>query len=207
MFNDIDYVDNKLNKSEKQLIEKFREEQDPDNLVIELNTYFNEYNLTTEANTYGVYNENGKYYIKYKDINFIDMNYDDNDTGYSTLAIINCNGYEIYLSEEMFPILYYDTLDDPRYNFSYLGEEELEDEIDVKYVSYADDTGLIIRYIKENNKIVDIKLEYLVGIKVDTEIKNESNNALGVISGITFILGGVVVIYFVSKRIRLSRSF
>ena len=42
MFNDIDYVDSKLNKSEKQLIEKFREEQDPDNLVIELNTYFNE---------------------------------------------------------------------------------------------------------------------------------------------------------------------
>ena len=207
MFYDINYVDKSLSSKEKKLIEKFRAEQNPDNLVIELNDYIVEHLKTSANNTYGVWSENGKYYIKYKDIDFVDLTNDlDDDTGYDYLAIINCNGYEIEFSKDMYPVLYYDTKDLSKYNYSFMRQEELENEIDVHYISYYDNSGLTIRYIKNGNKIEKIELKYLPYVNYDVEeVENDGGKSVIVVSLVTFGIGLALVVSYAIKKIKSSR--
>lgn len=207
MFNDINYVDKKLNSKEKKLIEKFREEQKPENLIIELNDYIIEHIKTDEVNTPGVWQENGIYYIKYKDIDFVDYsNTVDEEVGFDNLAIINCNGYQIELSKEMAPVLYYDTKDVKKYNYSYVKKEEKNNEIDVYYRSYYDTTGIIIRYIKKGNEIDDIKLKYVDVMPYDVEpVEESSGTTIIAVSVVTFGIGLALVVAYAIKKIKSSR--
>lgn len=204
MYSDIDYVDPKLTKKEKDLIVKFKNEQSYENLAVELNDYFNEYNKTDNPDTYGVYEENGIYYIKYTDIVFDDLTGDGNDTGYSYMATIYCHGYEIYLDKEEVPILYYETKGNNKYKYAYIDKEVFDDEIDYHYKSYEDDSGLTIRYIKDNNKIIDIKLRYDFGVllNISDDIKTTSI-ALPII---IFGLGAGIFVFYAAKKIRLARK-
>lgn len=207
MHYDINYINEKLNAKEKKLIQKFKEEQKKENLVIELNQYFDDFNKTTNSNSYGIWEENGRFYIKYKDINFIDLRNDtNNDTGFDNLAILYCNGYELYLTNEMFPILYYETKDSDKYYYSYNYQEDFADELDVHFISYFDNSGLTIRYIKDNNKITDIKLLYSSSATIKDANTSDKDNSLLFVSVITFAIGGIMILYYVIKKIRIAKK-
>lgn len=207
MFYDYNYVDESLNNKEKSLINKFKEEQDSNNLVIELNSYFIDSNKTTEKDTDGVWEENGIYYIKYSDLDFEEVDINSVDIGYSHRAYIVCNGYNIEIIKESITILYQDTKDSDDYKYAYLGSIKNDGETDEYFQSYYNSTGLIIRYIYDGNNITDIKLTYEPYTSYVKQSTTDNNLLLKVVYTITLSIGLIIALIFIIKKVRLSNLF
>ena len=106
----------------------------------------------------------------------------------------------------MAPVLYYDTKDVKKYNYSYVKKEEKNNEIDVYYRSYYDTTGIIIRYIKKGNEIDDIKLKYVDVMPYDVEpVEESSGTTIIAVSVVTFGIGLALVVAYAIKKIKSSR--
>ena len=146
-----------LNKEEKSLLEDFFEMQKKDNKVISIDNsvYFSEESYTEEENTSAVYEKDGKYYINYKDIKW-----EKTPNGDDYYAIINLNGYQSALYKSLVPILYDETNGNSKYNYEFGKKVKTQNKVKYYYKSIYDDSGFVIEFSYDNDKITSIDTYY-----------------------------------------------
>jgi len=189
-------VDTKnLSKKEKTIFENFLNTQKRENRIINISkeVSFSKEDNSKEENTKGIYYENGEYFIKYTDLNF-----KRKQTDYSARICLNhqCNG----LLKSLFPVLYEDTHDNPKYTYLFKGKYNIEGDIKYYYKSIYDESGLIITYTTDKRKITDINLKYQdifynPNRNANNENSNNSNLAFQIIVSIT--IAGVLALVII----------
>ena len=132
------------------------------NEVIDLSEYIiqkKEY-FTTQHNTSGVYQKDGKCFIKYDDLDF-DEPVDEMNYEMEPYKKVICENYYTVLYESMFFPNYELTKKNPKYDYHF--EDEIETDLgrDFIYYSSYDGSRLKISMILEKKTIKKINLEFL----------------------------------------------
>ena len=147
-----------LNKEEKELLNEYIESEKKDNKVISIDNsvYFSAESYTEEENTKGLYQEDGKYYIKYND-----LKWKPTPNGDDYYAVINLDSYQSAVYKSLVPILYKDTHGKSKYNYDFGKKIKNDDKIKYFYKSIYDESGFVIVFNLKNNKIDKIETYYL----------------------------------------------
>ena len=204
MHQDYNYEPKGLNKENKKLLSEFKELQKAENKIINISKLdlFSDDIITEEPNSKGVYFENGNYYIKYNDLEFVPVNSED------YIATINVNGYIINLSKSDFPILFYETsgID---YKYRFIKKVLEENKVYYYYRSYGNSSMLTIEYELNDKKIENIDLVYDKYYLLD-EIEGKEKKQgqvfptivlILILSGFIFFVVKIIKSYFDSKKI------
>jgi len=176
----LNYDISDMSESDIKLLNDFKASEATDNKVINLSKLpmFNDYFDTTEEDTEGVYENNGEYYIKYKDINFKSINNE-------YIAVINAGGKELEVNKKDYPILYYDTNND-NYKYKFIKKEKTDNEINYYYRSYKNSSMLTINYLLEDE--VKINLIYSKYFNLEEDNQKNSNFMEVIFVSIVFII-------------------
>ena len=160
-----------LNHKNSLIFKEFLDKQSIENKVINLSNlsmFGGEDFSTGEEDSEDVYFENGNYYIKYTDLDFVKVS--DLE-----IATVIAGGYEVEIFKDLVPILYTET-DNSKYNYRYMGSRENDDFVNYYYRSYKDGSMLTIKYKLKDDKISNIDLIYDYAFSVDEELKVETDN-------------------------------
>lgn len=191
---------NKLNKKEEKLVNNFIESEKEENKIVNLSSYSNLSDIDNSNNptSFGVFEKDGKYYINYTDLEFMQNTesefLEDLDTYVYEEAIVYYDGKVVSLIKDYVPLIPEDTSNHLRYNYAYRGTATYEDAIISYYNSLHDDTGMKIIYQLNNNKIDDIDIEFNM---TDTlyMVENTSNNNVSIV---TILLISIAIIGLVT---------
>jgi len=209
------YSKENLTKEEIKLIDSFIDSEKYENKVINLSTFnnYNDISPTEESNTNGVYEENGKYYIKYKDLVFNKNNDSEqeivtDDTAYYIARIV-FDGKALEIEKNIIPILYDDTKNSAKYTYNYRGTATYKDSIISYYNSIHDDTGMRIIFNITDSKIMSINIAYDISNDIYV-ISNKSDNS-NIGRNLIFISSLLVIVFFVImfilKKVADARKF
>ena len=204
-FESSNYSSKEFSENENILLNKYLSTLTHENQIIDLDDYIDksEDYYTNENNSYGVYVENGKCYIKYDDISFqkLESGADIED---EMIAKIVCNNYFVTIMSSQF-IDYNEIQNDERYNYRYLGYINDDTKYQFIYRSYYDGSGLVISVDTKNNKIVDLSVtETNVNDYIITE---EKNNKVGLVIVLLVPISLVILVIYVIKKIRNNNKF
>ncbi len=201
---DYNYVVKDLSDENEKILLDFKEKQKQENKVINLTKLelFTEDTKNYEPDSEGVYKENGDYYIKYNDINWIKVNDED------YIANINVDGYLLCIPKYKFPILY-DETNNVNYKYRFMQKEEKDNTIKYHYRSYGDGSMLTIEYQMDNNRVKDIDLiyndYYLLEEEKEPERKKSNFTYIAFMVVIAGILGFIIIkslkAYSLSRKI------
>lgn len=201
-----------LSKHEISLIEDFITKEKIENKIINLNSLsaYSDLDYENHADSKGVYEENGIYYIRYSDIVFEEIN-DSGDSPEDYIyyaTTIYYNGRILNISKDVIPVLYDDTANNSKYMYTYRGTATYNNAIVSYYNSLYDDSGMRIIFNLKSNKITSIDIEYDVSnsvyeIEDKTTTSSKTGNLLFIIS-IVIIL--TVALIFLIKKVILVRK-
>lgn len=182
-----------MSKEEQRLFYKFLDSEVLENKIVNIseNIEFSDQSYTDAQDTYGLYEENGNYYIKYTDIKWEQV---ENDYR----ATISLNHEESALFKSLIPILYDDTHDKDKYNYIYMNKNKTKEYLDYYYKSITDGSGLIIRFYFIKNKIEKISTIYQDIYNKPEDITDATNITLQTIILIVIsiiVIGSIVIIY------------
>ena len=146
-----------LNSEEKELLEDYFDSQARNRKIINIDNSvgFSEESYTKEPNTAGIFEKNGKHYIKYNELKW-KKTYDGDDE----YAVINLDGLQSALYKSLVPLLYEETHGKSKYNYEFGESKEFDNLIKYYYKSIYDDSGFVIEYTIDDNKIVSIDTYY-----------------------------------------------
>ena len=213
LLNNKNYVASGLYKNEINLIDAFIKKEKYNNKIINLNSLskYSDLSSTNHKDSNGVYEEKGVYYIKYSDIVFekiVDSEKTDNSNDISYYATtLYFNNRELNITKDIIPVLYEDTKDNLKYNYTYRGTSIYNDAIVSYYNSVYDDTGMQIVFNLKNKKIFNINIVY----DVSNNIYNIENNVSNNIFGVTIIIIGILLIltlgiFLITKKVAMTRK-
>ncbi len=195
-----------LSKNEINLINDFINKEKANNKIINLNLLSSYSDLDSEKNadSKGVYEENGIYYIRYSDIVFEKINDsgDSPDDYIYYATTIYFNGRILNITKDIIPVLYDDTANNPKYLYTYRGTSTYNNAIVSYYNSLYDDTGMRIIFNLENKKITSIDIAYdisnnIYNIDQETSASSKASNILFVVSVV--IIFAFAVIFIIRK--------
>lgn len=190
------YKDSKYNKDDFRKddinsIDKYLNKLTHENEEINITNYINDSTtVTSEKDTDGIYEKNNNWYIKYKDLDFI------NSSDIEPYAVINCNGKTFTLFKSLFYPSYEETKNNKVYSYVYVGSKTLSNNRKYAYRSSYDGSGLIVNIDIDSNKIINIDTNF-ENVN-DFNSNNNSNNGL-LIRVVMIIIILVVSIFSVYK--------
>ena len=201
-----------LSKYEVSLIEDFIAKEKVENKIINLNSLsvYSDLDYENHADSKGVYEENGVYYIRYSDIIFEEIN-DSGDSPEDYIyyaTTIYYNGRILNINKDIIPVLYDDTAKNSKYVYTYRGTATYNNAIVSYYNSLYDDTGMRIIFNLKNNKITSIDIAYDVSnniyeIEEETSTSSKTENLLFVISLVIVLTFAII---FLIKKVILIRK-
>lgn len=150
---------------------------------------------TNEKDTAGVYKKSGKWFIKYKDLNFISSN------DIEPYAVINCDGKTFTLFSSLFYPDYKETKSNRVYSYVYVGSQIKKNNKKYAYRSSYDGSGLIVELELKNNDLVNINISYQsVNDFAPSNTVNNGSVVLRIIIIIFIVFAGVLMVYKLYKN-------
>lgn len=189
----------KLNQNNKDLINIYLKDELVGNkeiILSKLELYPND-SYTEEENSKTVYIKDDKYYVKYRDLNF--LKYDD-DNYYANLVI---NHNIVTLPKAIYPLLGADTNQNINYKYRFIEKSITNNRAIYSYSSYGNGSGMQIEFTLNKNKVSNIKVSYtnyVVSFSGDTE-KKQSNSWIELL--VMLIVAGLLIyggLYFYKKK-------
>lgn len=126
---------------------------DLSNYILKASSYY-----TEDSNTKGVYIQDGKCFIKYKDLDIPDHRDEINYNGEPYQKVV-CNNYYTYMYLSYFYPSYEDTQKNPKYDYVFSAKEEISNGYLFTYKSTYDGTLFKLKFIIDNNTIKSITAE------------------------------------------------
>ncbi len=165
MYRSPEYDNSGISKEDKKYLESYLATLTHENHIVDLSKFMEGADSTSASNSPNVFIENNKCFIKYDDLNFVYEYNDEEDfeQGHNhgtsdQLIILNCMGKELLINNYDFYPEYNETLENPLYDYNFIGYTEEDNIFNSFYRSIYNGSTVILEIKLNNNDIESIEV-------------------------------------------------